>query len=117
VLLVKKKDKSYRLCIGYRHLNAITMKGQYHVPIIDEFLDELRGASLFSIMDLCSQFHQIPMSIEDCFKTAFQTHSSHFEFKVMSFTDKSSTHLLKSNEFHISSTVKEVCFGVFLTIF
>jgi hypothetical protein len=85
VLLVKKKDKSYRFCVDYRHLNAITMKGQYPVPIIDEFLDELKGASWFSSMDLCSGFHEISMDTADCFKTAFQAHSGHFEFKVMSF--------------------------------
>jgi tRNA A37 N6-isopentenylltransferase MiaA len=45
VLLVKKKDNSYRFCVDYRHLNAITSKGQYHVPIIEEFLDELKQAS------------------------------------------------------------------------
>jgi hypothetical protein len=45
ILLVKKKDNTYRFCVDYRHLNAITTKGKYLVPIIDEFLDELRGAS------------------------------------------------------------------------
>lgn len=45
MLLVKKKDKTHRFCVDYRHLNAITVKGQYPVPIIDEFLDELNQAS------------------------------------------------------------------------
>jgi hypothetical protein len=85
VILVKKKDKSYRFCVDYRYLNAITAKGQYPVPIIDEFFDELRGASWFSSLDLCSGFHQIPMHPKDCFKTAFQTHNGHYEFRVMSF--------------------------------
>jgi hypothetical protein len=70
-LLVNKEDKFYRFCVDYKHLNAITMKGQYHVPIIDEFLDELKGASWFSSMDFCSGFHQILMNNEDSFKTAF----------------------------------------------
>jgi hypothetical protein len=85
VLLVKKKDSSYQLCVDYIHLNAITIKGQYHVPIIDEFLDELKGASWFSSLDLCAGFHQIPMSTADCHKTAFQTHHGHYESRVMSF--------------------------------
>jgi hypothetical protein len=85
VLLIKKKDSSYRFCIDYRHLNAITIKGQYPVPIIEEFLDELKGASWFSSMDLCAGFHQIPMHPNDCFKTAFQTHHGHYKFRVMSF--------------------------------
>jgi hypothetical protein len=74
VLLVKKKDNSFRFCVDYRHLNAIIVKGSFPVPIIKEFLDELKGASWFSSLDLCSGFHQIPMHPDDYFKTAFQTH-------------------------------------------
>jgi hypothetical protein len=69
-----------RFCIDYRHLNAIIAKGQFHVPIIDEVLDELKHASWFSTLDLCAGFHQIQMHPDDCFKIAFQTHSGHYEF-------------------------------------
>jgi hypothetical protein len=85
VLFVKKKDGSYRFCVDYCHLNAITEKEQYPMPVIDEFLDELHGASWFSSLDLCAGFHQIPMTPTDYFKTTFQTHVGHYEFKVMSF--------------------------------
>jgi hypothetical protein len=85
VLFVKKKDNSYKFYVDYRHLNANIDKDQFHVPMIDEFLDELKGASWFSSTDLYSGFHQIPMHHEDCFKTAFQIHNGHYEFKVMSF--------------------------------
>jgi hypothetical protein len=85
VLLVKKKDKTYRFYADYRHLNVVTRKGQFPVPIIYGFLDELREASWFSTLDLCSGFHQIPMHPNDCEKTAFQTHNDQFEFRVMSF--------------------------------
>jgi hypothetical protein len=71
VLLVKKKDKTYMFCVDYRYLNAITLKGQYPVPIIEELLDELKHATWFSTLDLCAGFHQIPMDPDDAFKTAF----------------------------------------------
>jgi hypothetical protein len=71
ILLVKKKDGSYRFCVDCRHLNAITIKGHHRIPAIDEFLDELKHASWFSSPDLCSSFHQIPMHPDDCCKTTF----------------------------------------------
>jgi hypothetical protein len=92
VLLVKKKDKSYMFCINCRHLNAITLKGQYPVPIIDEFQDELKNASWFSSLNLCAGFHQIRMDPINAFKSAFQTHSGHYEFTVLSFGLTSAPH-------------------------
>jgi hypothetical protein len=55
------------------------------VPVIDELLDELKGASWFSTLDLCAGFHQIAMDPTDSYKTTCQTHNGHFEFRVMSF--------------------------------
>jgi hypothetical protein len=85
VLLVRKKDNSWCFCVDFRHLNAMTSKRKYPVPIIDEFLDELQGASWFSSLDLHAGFHQILLKEGEEFKTAFQTHSGHYEFRVMAF--------------------------------
>jgi hypothetical protein len=82
---VSKKDKTQRLCIDYRPLNAVTVKNKYPLPHIDLLFNQLIGAQVFSKIDLRSGYHQIKIREEDIPKTDFSTRYSLYEYLVMSF--------------------------------
>jgi hypothetical protein len=74
---VKKKDRILRLCIDYRQLNRVTVKNKYPLPQIDDLFDQLKGAKVFSKIDLRSKYYQLRIKEQDIAKTAFMTRYGH----------------------------------------
>jgi hypothetical protein len=85
VIFVPKKDGTQRLCVDYRALNEVTIKNKYLLPRIDDLFDQLRGACVFSKIDLRSGYHQLKVRECDIPKTAFISRYGMYEFTVMSF--------------------------------
>ena len=85
VVLVRKKNGKWRMCVDYRRLNFATLKDSYAIPFMDELIESVYGAKIFSALDLFAGYHQIPMAKEDIEKTAFTTKFGNYNFVVMPF--------------------------------
>jgi hypothetical protein len=84
-LFVKNKDGTLRPCIDYRQLNKMTIKNKYPLPRIDDLFDQLRGATIFSKIELRFGYHHAQIKYEDIHKTVFRTRYGHYEFVVVPF--------------------------------
>jgi hypothetical protein len=85
VLFVEKKHGTQRMCVDYRSLNEVTIKNKYPLPRIEDPFDQMKGASIFSKIDLRSEYHQLKIQESDILKTAFRTRYGLYEYIVMSF--------------------------------
>lgn len=89
-VVAKKPDsqgnKQYRIVIDYRKLNAITIADRYPIPQINEVLSQLGKNKYFSVLDLKSGFHQIPLKESDIEKTAFSINNGKYEFTRLPFS-------------------------------
>jgi len=83
--LRSKKDDTIHLCVNYRKLNAETEMDAYPMPRIDNILDQVGQAKYITTLDLAKGYWQVPVAVEDQYKTAFVTSQGLFQFKVMPF--------------------------------
>lgn len=85
ILLVRKKDDTYRMCVDYRELNSHTIKDRYPLPLIEDQLDRLGKGKFFTSLDMASGFHQVPISEDSIEKTALVTPDGHYDYLRMPF--------------------------------
>jgi hypothetical protein len=83
--MVRKHDGALCLCVNYQKLNAITKKDQYLLPLINELLEQLSKAKIFTKIDICQGFHRIQIYLDSEDMTTFRTRYSSYKYKVIPF--------------------------------